>query len=68
MKTIGYLLGAVLIAVATFYFLTPADQLPQFMPGYEAGVARIHVKHGVAAAVAGLLLFVFGWFLGRKSA
>jgi hypothetical protein len=67
MRTIAYVLGAVLIAVATFYFLTPADHLPSFMPGAEAGVARIHVKHGVIAAVAGAALFVVGWFAGRRA-
>ena len=66
MRAIAYVLGAVLIAVATFYFLTPADRLPSFMPGAEAS-ARIHVKHGVVAAIAGAALFAIGWFTGRRA-
>ena len=66
MKSIFYLLGALLIAVAIVYFVMPADQLPSFMPGHEAGVQRIHMKHGIAAAAAGVVLFIVGWFAGRN--
>jgi hypothetical protein len=29
-------------------------------------VSRIHVKHGVLAAVAGVVLLAVGWFAGRR--
>jgi hypothetical protein len=44
----------------------PADQLPGFLPGYEAGVTRVHAKHGIVAAVAGLVLLAAGWWMGRR--
>jgi hypothetical protein len=66
MKLIAYLLGILLIAIAVVYFVTPADHLPSFFPGHAAGVARVHMKHGIVAAVAGVVLLAVGWFLGRR--
>jgi hypothetical protein len=66
MKTILYLLGALLIVVAVVYFLVPADSLPAFMPGHEDGMTRIRMKHGMAAGAAGVVLFALGWFMGRS--
>jgi hypothetical protein len=66
MKLILTLLGVVLLIVAGVYFLMPADQLPSFFPGHEAGVTRVHTKHGVVAAVAGLVLLAGGWWMGRR--
>jgi hypothetical protein len=66
MKTILYLLGALLIAVAIVYFVMPADSLPGFMPGHEAGLARPRMKHGIAAGAVGVVLFAIGWFMGRR--
>ncbi len=65
MKLILSLLGVVLLVVAAVYFLVPADQLPGFFPGHEA-VARLRIKHGVAAAVAGVVLMAAGWWMGRR--
>jgi hypothetical protein len=67
MKIIAYILGALLIAIAAAYFLFPADALPSFMPGHEAGLLRPRVKHGIAAGALGIILFVIGWVLGRRS-
>jgi uncharacterized membrane-anchored protein YitT (DUF2179 family) len=66
MKLVATVLGIVLLIVAIVYFMVPADQLPGFFPGHEAGVTRIHTKHGIAAAVGGVVLIVFGWFMGRR--
>ena len=66
MKRIVLLLGTVLLIVAVVYFVTPSDQLPSFFPGHEAGVMRAHVKHGIVAGVAGLVLLAIGWFMGRR--
>ncbi len=65
MKLICILLGLALIATAGIYFVTPADSLPGFFPGSEAGLTRVHVKHGMVAAVAGLVLLAIGWVVGR---
>ena len=66
MKLVLTLLGVVLLVVAAVYFLVPADQLPSFFPGHEAGVDRIHAKHGIVAGVAGLVLLAAGVWLGRR--
>jgi hypothetical protein len=66
MKTVAYLVGALLIIIAVVYFLVPADSLPSWMPGHEAGMARIRMKHGFAAGAAGIVLFAIGWFVGRR--
>jgi len=66
MKMLLTVLGLALIAVAAMYFLMPADALPSFFPGYEAGLARLRVKHGVVAAVAGVVALGAGWWMGRR--
>jgi hypothetical protein len=66
MKLIVTLLGVVLLVVTGVYFLIPADQLPAFFPGYEAGVTHVHTKHGIVAGVAGLVLLAAGVWIGRR--
>ena len=66
MKLILTLLGVVLLVIAGVYFLVPADQLPGFFPGHEAGVTRMHYKHGIAAGVAGVVLLAAGIWMGRR--
>jgi hypothetical protein len=66
MKLIIMLLGIVLIVVAVMYFVMPADHLPGFFPGHEAGVMRTHSKHGILAGVLGVVLLAIGWFMGRR--
>jgi drug/metabolite transporter (DMT)-like permease len=66
MKPILTVLGVVLLVIAGVYFVIPADQLPGFLPGHEAGVTYVHTKHGVVAAVAGVVLLAAGVWMGRK--
>jgi hypothetical protein len=66
MKLVLTLLGVVLLVVAAVYFLLPADQLPGFFPGHEAGVSRMHYKHGIVAGVVGVVLLAAGGWLGRR--
>ena len=66
MRLVATLLGVILIAVSIVYFTVPADSLPGFFPGHEAGVARMHTKHGMAAAAAGIVLLAVGWWMGRR--
>jgi hypothetical protein len=66
MKVVLILIGILCLIGAGFYFLFPADQLPGFFPGHEAGVARIHYKHGVVAGAAGIVLLIAGWWTGRR--
>ena len=62
MKTIAFVLGALLIVVAVIYLTVPADSLPSFFPGHEAGSNHHHVKHGIASFLVGLASLVFAWF------
>ena len=66
MRLLLTLLGVVLLVIAAVYFLVPADQLPSFFPGHEAGVTRLHYKHGVVAGIVGLLLLAAGVWMGRR--
>ena len=61
MKIVCIVLGLALIAVAVMYFLLPAGQLPGFFPGFAAGDAHVHVKHGIVSGVIGLALVAVGW-------
>ena len=45
------IIGVALIALAVYYWVTPAGSLPSFFPGHLAGSAHKHVKHGVLALV-----------------
>ncbi|HEY2213362.1 MAG TPA: hypothetical protein VGH62_17445 [Bradyrhizobium sp.] len=66
MRLVLTLLGVILLVVAAVYFLVPADQLPGFFPGHEAGVARVHMKHGIVAGILGIVLIGAGMFMGRR--
>ena len=66
MKLVLTVFGIILLIVAAVYFVMPADQLPGFLPGHEAGVTRIHAKHGIVAGVAGLVLLAAGVWMGRR--
>ena len=68
MSKILIVLGIVFLALACVYWFVPAGSLPSFVPGFEAGSTRIHVKHGVAALAVALALFGLGWFTGRSRA
>ena len=64
--TIGYRFAAATGIAASLAAALPAGQLPTFMPGYSAGSPLIHMKHAIAAAVAAVVLFAIGWFVGRR--
>ena len=64
---LAVVLGIVLIVIAVIYWVEPADSLPSFFPGHEAGLARIRVKHGLVAGVAGIVLIAIGWYARRRA-
>ena len=68
MRAIAVILGLAFAAVAIVYWVMPAGSLPGFLPGFEAGSTLVHVKHGIAAALAAVLFFAFGWYVGRARA
>ncbi len=59
---LGIAAGIVLLVISAVYFAAPANSLPGFFPGQQAGSAHHHVKHGIAALLLGLACFVFAWF------
>ena len=59
---LAVVLGIVLIVIAVIYWVEPADSLPSFFPGHEAGSSHHHVKHGIAAFLVGLACLAFAWF------
>jgi hypothetical protein len=66
MKNIVLIAGLALIVIAAIYFMMPADSLPGFFPGHEAGLARLRVKHGVLSGGLGIVLIIGAWIMGRK--
>jgi hypothetical protein len=66
MKMLAFLLAIICAVIAVMYYTTPAGSLPSFMPGYIPGAQHVHMKHAVAAAVAAIVLFVLGLFVGRS--
>jgi hypothetical protein len=68
MRTIAIILGLAFLALAIVYWVVPAGSLPSFVPGFEAGGTRVHLKHGIAAVVVAVALFGFGWYAGRSRA
>jgi hypothetical protein len=68
MRAVAIILGLALLAVAVVYWVVPAGSLPSFVPGFEAGSARVHMKHGLAAAAVAVVVFAIGWYAGRARA
>jgi hypothetical protein len=66
MRVLAYVLAIICVVAAVIYFVMPAGSLPTFMPGYEAGSTHIHAKHAIIAAAAAVVLFLIGWFAGRR--
>ncbi len=61
--------GLFFLALAVYYWLTPASALLPFLPGYVPGVTKIHYTHGLASLILGLGVLAFAWFQsGKKSA
>jgi hypothetical protein len=66
MKLICTVLSVALLVVAAVYFLMPADALPGFFPGFDAGLTRMRYKHGIISAVLGVVALAIGWFTARR--
>lgn len=66
MKLVLTVLGVIFLVVAAVYFLAPADQLPGFFPGHQAGVMRVHLKHGIVSGAVGIALIAAGAWMGRR--
>ena len=58
--------GVICIGMAFYYWATPANMLPAYIPGYDAAKTVPHMKHGIAALVVGLALLIYAWFASGK--
>jgi hypothetical protein len=65
--TLAILVGILFIALAVFYLLTPAGDLPAFVPGYAPGSTKPHFNHGLGSLIIGLAALVFAWFFRRRA-
>jgi hypothetical protein len=61
---IAYVLAAAFVVLGIVYFVTPADHLPHFFPGYSSTITVAHVKHGLACIVLAAGCGAVGWFAG----
>jgi hypothetical protein len=66
LNILAVVFGIVFVALAIYYWLTPANALPAFLPGYDVTMTAPHIKHGIAAFVVGLALLVYAWFASAK--
>lgn len=62
LNLLAMLLGVAFIGLAYFYWVTPAGELPIYIPGYIEGAPNIHYKHAIASFLLGLAAFAFAWF------
>jgi ammonia channel protein AmtB len=60
------IISAALLAVAIVYWVDPAGSLPSFFPSHLAGSNDVHVKHGVAALIAAILVGLGAWLSSGK--
>jgi hypothetical protein len=58
--------GLLFFLVAVLYFKDTAAALPSYFPGHQGGSGHKHVKHGVLAAILGLICLGGAW-LGSGS-
>jgi len=59
---VAIIAGVAFLGLAYLYSTTQAGMLPAYVPGYEAGSAVIHFKHGLGALILGFALLTFVWF------
>ena len=59
------IVGLAFLALAALYWLTPAGELPAFVPGFAPGSTKTHFNHGLGALVIGLAALALAWFRSR---
>lgn len=64
---LAWVLGIVFLGLALIYFITPANSLPSFLPGYDPTLTKVHFKHGVGSLLLALAIFAFAWFNSGKN-
>lgn len=69
--TILIILAILFLVLAIYYFITPADKVPNFISstisGYHAHRTSVNIKHGLAAAILAIGSGILAWFIsGNK--
>jgi hypothetical protein len=62
LNVLAMLAGVAFIGLAYFYWVTPAGELPAYVPGFVEGATNIHYKHAIASFLLGFAAFAFAWF------
>jgi hypothetical protein len=65
--SVAVIAGLAFIGLAALYWLTPAGELPAFLPGFKPGAMKPHFNHGLGTLIIGLAALVFAWFSSRAS-
>ncbi len=60
-------LGIAFLGIAAYYWVTPAESLLVFLPGFEAGSTHVHFTHGLASFILGVCVLIFAWFKSAPS-
>lgn len=63
--SVAVIVGLIFLGLAALYWITPAGQLPSFLPGFSEGAKDIHLKHALGALIIGLAALAVAWFRGR---
>ena len=66
LNILAVIFGIGCVVLAIYYWMTAADMLPMFLPGYDVAMTTPHIKHGIASLVVGLALLVYAWFASAK--
>jgi hypothetical protein len=65
-KVLSVIGGIIFVFFALAYFLIPANELADWVPGADPNLYRYHYTHGVASLAVGVGLLVYGWLRSGK--
>ena len=60
------ILMLVALLAGLFYFATPADKIPSWLPGRVATSTAHHVRRATAAIVVAMLCAIAAWVVARR--
>jgi hypothetical protein len=60
--------GILFLSMAIYYWVTPANQLLTFVPGYDPASSVAHFKHGLGMLVLAVGAWVLAWFQSASKA
>ncbi len=60
------LVALVALVVGLFYFATPADKIPSWLPGRVATSTSHHVRRATAAVVVAMACALAAWVVARR--